>query len=230
MNFENLKKISNNENIKTSTENVLLSSNNSINNVNTTNSSKNIYEKFKISMKIIPAELKIGLVLLLIIITVIIIIKLIETYKKKKKIKQQENNNNGNDTNVLLSSSSSLQNNNWIGISKHQNETSKYPAIPGSVYEHHIISIIRLAAQLNAQTRQSKNLLLKLINATNALTYVNVLEKIANPNTIEEISGINFDEFKEELENEQLNIIQKISTKYPNLQPDSLYTISTGWS
>lgn len=165
-------------------------------------------------------EFKTGIIILVIIIIIIIILKIIG---RKKKNNTDDNNNTTTTTTID-------DNKAWIGSSKHQEDISNYPPVPGSVYEHHIVTIIRIAAQLNAQTRQSKNLLLKLISATNALSYVNVLERIANTQTIENIGSINFDEFKEELENEQLNIIQKISKKYPNLQPDSLYTISTGWS
>lgn len=188
------------------------------------NNSHNKYNPIRHFIFNKSTEFKTGIIILLIIIIIIIVLKIKNKFKKK-------NSNTHNDNNVTNNNNTpSNDNKTWIGNSKHQEDMSDYPSVPGAVYEHHITTIIRTAAQLNAQTRQSKNLLLKLISATNALSYVNVLERIANTQTIENIGSINFDEFKEELENEQLSIIQRISKKYPNLQPDSLYTISTGWS
>lgn len=163
-------------------------------------------------IKKIPKEFKIGIVISLLIIVIIVIIVILQFLKKRKNGK-------------VLSKVSSP----WLGFKQHHNDKTIYSNISGGVYQHHISTIIKMAAQLNAQSLQSKNLLLKLINATNALNYVNALEKIASANVIEEVGNINLDEFKEELENEQAHIIQKICHKYPKLQPDSLYTMSTGW-
>ena len=163
-------------------------------------------------IKKIPKEFKIGIVISLLIVVTIVIIVIVQFLKKRKN-------------NKALSKVASP----WLGFKQHQNDKTVYSNIPGGVYQHHISAIIKMAAQLNAQSLQSKNLLLKLINATNALNYVHALEKIASTNVIEEVGNINLDEFKEELENEQIHIIQKICHKYPKLQPDSLYTMSTGW-
>lgn len=110
---------------------------------------------------------------------------------------------------------------------------SKFTDSEGKRYSpkfiNHIRSLVRYASQWSTIAKQDENALLSLLHINTALSYARIARRLVPSKEIEKIANVNLDELIYLLEEEQLEAMQKVNQLAPELQPDGVFAVHTGW-
>lgn len=90
-------------------------------------------------------------------------------------------------------------------------------------------SLVRHASQGSVVTAQDQNPVVALLHANSALAYACVARSLLPAADAERLAGVNLDELVLVLEDQQLDAMQRINAVCPDLQPDGVAAVATGW-
>jgi hypothetical protein len=96
-------------------------------------------------------------------------------------------------------------------------------------FVHDVRSLVRNAAQWSTTAAQDSNPLLALLHANTALSYAHVARRLVPAGDAERVADVNLDELVQVLEEQQMEAMRRIHDVCPNLQPDGVYAVATGW-
>ncbi|BCU03557.1 hypothetical protein [Pandoravirus japonicus] len=90
-------------------------------------------------------------------------------------------------------------------------------------------SLVRHASQGSVVTAQDQNPVVALLHANSALVHARVARSLLPAADAERLAGVNLDELVLVLEDQQLEAMQRINIACPELQPDGVAAVATGW-
>nr|UMO78909.1 hypothetical protein [Pandoravirus belohorizontensis] len=90
-------------------------------------------------------------------------------------------------------------------------------------------SLVRHASQGSVITAQDQNPVVALLHANSALVHARVARSLLPAADAERLAGVNLDELVLVLEDQQLDAMQRINIACPELQPDGVAAVATGW-
>lgn len=90
-------------------------------------------------------------------------------------------------------------------------------------------SLVRHASQGSVVTAQDQNPVVALLHANSALVHARVARSLLPAADAERLAGVNLDELVLVLEDQQLEAMQRINVACPELQPDGVAAVATGW-
>jgi len=92
-----------------------------------------------------------------------------------------------------------------------------------------IKDLIKSAAQWNTRATQDSNPIIALMNSNYAVAYLNVARSLGSDAEIERVTGISIDTFLQDLESTQAGALQKMTNGCPNVTPQGLAVVHSGW-
>lgn len=96
-------------------------------------------------------------------------------------------------------------------------------------FVQHVRSLVRAAAQRSSLGAQDDNPLVALMHVNSALAYAQAARRMVPSKEIERIAQVDLDELIFVLEEEQLACMRRINEIAPELQPDGVFAVHTGW-
>lgn len=93
----------------------------------------------------------------------------------------------------------------------------------------HVKNLVRYSSQWSTLAKQDQNPLMSLLHINTALSYAYVAKKLVPTKDIDRIANVNMDELIYLLEEEQMQAVQSVGEICPDLQPEGLFAVYTGW-
>ena len=90
-------------------------------------------------------------------------------------------------------------------------------------------ALLTVAARWSAAAAQDSSPMLKVLDATYAVAYVNAARSLADDKELERVSGVRVPELQSQVQAAQTAAIQAVAKLCPSVVPDGAQVLYTGW-